>query len=252
MRIVLLTNNQSLYGKILLHSCVQEKIPLHAVVVVKQPLVYFWKLFHSVKKRTSLTDAIYFSLQRILTPAPLEFQDIQKRDYQEWHSNIHFTQGNNSLETQTLLKTLKPDILVLGQTGILKSEVLSVPQKGTLNAHPGILPEYRGINCAYWALYQKDFSKIGSSVHWVDDGIDTGRVITQEKYTPNPQDSFEYLESLITYRQCVSLLTQTLSSLNENKKLPKTIQKEGSQYYKMTRKQETSAKKHYSLFLGEK
>jgi hypothetical protein len=48
-----------------------------------------------------------------------------------------------------------------------------------LNLHSGILPQYRGVHCVFWALYNKRPDMVGGSVHFVDRGIDSGDVITR-------------------------------------------------------------------------
>jgi len=64
---------------------------------------------------------------------------------------------------------------VLGGTRIMRPPVLAVPSQGTINAHPGLLPQLRGSSSVGWALY-KDLP-VGSTVHFVDSGIDTGPVL---------------------------------------------------------------------------
>ncbi len=41
--------------------------------------------------------------------------------------------------------------MFLAQTGIVRENILSIPKIGALNSHPGILPEYTGIDCYKWA-----------------------------------------------------------------------------------------------------
>ncbi len=49
-----------------------------------------------------------------------------------------------------------------------------MPKIGVLNAHGGILPEYRGMNVMEWSLLQGD--QIGVTVHFIDSKIDTGQI----------------------------------------------------------------------------
>jgi methionyl-tRNA formyltransferase len=47
---------------------------------------------------------------------------------------------------------------------------------GIVNAHPGILPKYRGASCAEWAIFNGD--PVGVTVHFMDEGLDSGPIIS--------------------------------------------------------------------------
>jgi folate-dependent phosphoribosylglycinamide formyltransferase PurN len=82
----------------------------------------------------------------------------------------------NSQEAVQAIRKHKIDILVhLGGGGILKAPIIEAPTLGTLNAHMGLLPPYRGMNVTEWALWNED--PVGCTVHLIDGGIDTGRII---------------------------------------------------------------------------
>lgn len=75
-----------------------------------------------------------------------------------------------------LLRASKPDLTVTICTSILQSEVLQAA--GTIiNVHGGFLPYYRGNHCFFFPFYRGEFDKIGSTLHFVDPGIDTGEII---------------------------------------------------------------------------
>jgi methionyl-tRNA formyltransferase len=87
----------------------------------------------------------------------------------------HTVSSHNSPACLHTLRDYGPDIVVLGGTRIIHPPVLAVPSQGTINAHPGLLPQLRGSSSVGWALY-KDLP-VGSTVHFVDAGIDTGPVL---------------------------------------------------------------------------
>jgi methionyl-tRNA formyltransferase len=244
MNIVILTNYGSLYGKKICNSFVNKKIPIAAVVVVRQPFTYNLKLFSSVSKKVGIVDAVYFSLKRIASKfsdrrLSLDNNKLFKYRYHDLGIPVYFSEGTNSAKTLDILQRLSPDLLILGQTGIVKKQVLSIPKLGTLNGHPGMLPYYRGIDCAKWAIYHNDFNNIGCSVHWVDEHIDTGNIIMKKRYSLSQG---EYIRSLDhnLYDLCVLLLTEVVLSLRSGKNMEAEPQKpaEGRQYYKMPRKLE--------------
>lgn len=96
---------------------------------------------------------------------------------------------HNDTPCQALLREAGPQLVVLGGTRIIAPEVLEIPDWGTLNAHPGLLPRLRGSSSVAWALY-KDLP-IGCTTHLVDPGIDTGPILLQREMPVYRGDSYE-------------------------------------------------------------
>ena len=68
------------------------------------------------------------------------------------------------------------DILInAGTPRIIRSELLNVLNFGILNAHPGILPFYRGCTCVEWAIFNRH--PVGITVHLMTEGIDEGNIL---------------------------------------------------------------------------
>ena len=59
--------------------------------------------------------------------------------------------------------------------GIVTPKALKMFKKGMLNIHPAILPEYRGLDGALWAL--KEGGELGVSAYIMNEGIDKGAII---------------------------------------------------------------------------
>ena len=55
------------------------------------------------------------------------------------------------------------------------------PKIGVINIHPGWLPSYRGSLSYFWALKNGE-DKAGVSIHWMDEGLDTGAIIDRKKF----------------------------------------------------------------------
>ena len=244
MNIVVLTNCGSWYGKKICNSFISKKIPIAAVVVVRQPITYHLRLFSSVSRRIGIVDGIYFSFKRLadkLSELRLASDNDKalKHRYHDMGVPVYFSKGTNSSETVTTLHRVSPDLLILGQTGIVKKQVLSIPVIGTLNAHPGILPYYRGIDCPKWAIYHNDYENIGCSVHWVDQHVDTGNIIMKKRYSLSQGETMRSLDHNL-YNHCVELLAEVVLSLLAGKSMATEIQRveEGIQYHKMPRKLE--------------
>ena len=185
MNITVLTNKDSLYGKKIILDLVESGLAM-SIVVINQSLPFKLKLFRSVAKKVGWVDTFRLALKQIRDNKN-EYKKISKekpkllKDYSQFCKNIAFSNGTNSLETEYALQKFKTDLLILGQAGIVKQNILQIPKIGTLNGHPGILPFYRGVDCPHWAILNGEFDKIGASVHWVDQGVDTGKIIATEK-----------------------------------------------------------------------
>ncbi len=82
-----------------------------------------------------------------------------------------------------------PAIILLVGCRIVKADILSRLRCPVLNYHAGINPDYRGMNCGYWALATGDVSNFGATVHLVDAGVDTGAILRQVRGAPGPSDT---------------------------------------------------------------
>lgn len=96
----------------------------------------------------------------------------------------------NSPETIALLKETNPDLIIVNGTRIISKKVISAVSCRFMNTHAGITPKYRGVHGAYWALANNDLENCGVTVHFVDEGIDTGTVIAQKRVIPQSNDNF--------------------------------------------------------------
>ncbi len=85
--------------------------------------------------------------------------------------------GNlNSPEAASALRECQADLGLVAGTRILKRSTFSVPRLGCLNLHKGKVPEYRGMPPGFWELFEGAESA-GITVHFVDDGLDTGDIV---------------------------------------------------------------------------
>ena len=99
--------------------------------------------------------------------------------------------NHNSPACAEMLADFEPELVVLGGTRIIRPHVLEIPTRGTLNAHPGLLPWLRGSSSVGWAIYMD--MKIGSTVHFVEPDIDTGPIILRRELPVHRGATYEYL-----------------------------------------------------------
>lgn len=85
----------------------------------------------------------------------------------------------NHPDTLALARELKPDLVCVFGTSLIRGELLAQGRLGIANLHGGLSPEYRGADCTFWALYNGEPEKVGCTLHWIDAGIDTGGLIAR-------------------------------------------------------------------------
>lgn len=118
----------------------------------------------------------------------------------EIHQTAHLNKGvipnpirvpsvNHDLAVQWLDR-LNPAVVVVFGTRILAKGTLNAIKAPTLNLHAGITPLYRGVHGAYWALVDGRPDLVGSTVHFVDEGIDTGKIVSQTTADVSSHDNF--------------------------------------------------------------
>jgi folate-dependent phosphoribosylglycinamide formyltransferase PurN len=96
----------------------------------------------------------------------------------------------NSKQVAGFLTEIQPDVVVINGTRIISKKILSAIKCPVINMHAGITPMYRGVHGGYWALVNNDMENCGVTVHLVDEGVDTGNILYQEKISVNHTDNF--------------------------------------------------------------
>lgn len=95
------------------------------------------------------------------------------------------------------LRGVGVDLVVLaGYMQILSPEFISAFFGRIINVHPSLLPKYPGLAAIEQALDAGE-SQTGVTVHYVDEGVDTGDVIAQEPIGIAPGESIESLTARV-------------------------------------------------------
>jgi methionyl-tRNA formyltransferase len=131
------------------------------------------------------------------------------------------------------VRALRPDLAIHAGAGILRAPVLAVPRLGTLNAHMGILPDYRGMNVAEWAVLRGD--AVGCTVHLIDPGIDTGDIIRVDRVDLEGVKTIAELRAAVDRRQ-IELLGEVVREIAVSGQIPARRPQtaaEGRQYFRM-------------------
>ncbi|MCX5845392.1 MAG: methionyl-tRNA formyltransferase [Deltaproteobacteria bacterium] len=89
-----------------------------------------------------------------------------------------------------LFRQLAPDLVVVAAFGQkLPGEILQTPKMGCINVHPSLLPKYRGAAPINWTLIRGE-TKTGVTIMMIDEGLDTGDILTQQETMIDPDETF--------------------------------------------------------------
>jgi methionyl-tRNA formyltransferase len=133
--------------------------------------------------------------------------------------------GSQLTETSVLasIQALKPDIGLSVLFGhILHRSFLDLLPAGCLNVHPAYLPYNRGAYPNVWSIIDK--TPAGVTIHYIDDGVDTGDIIAQKQVPVEPVDTGESLYHKLEYA-ALDLFKETWA-LVRSKQISRTSQKQ--------------------------
>ena len=117
---------------------------------------------------------------------------------------VHINQpkdfASKSSYEQQLLKHLSDEgvqwIVLAGYMRLVGQDLLQAFEGRMLNIHPSLLPKYKGLDAIGQAFDSGD-TVTGSTVHYVDSGMDTGEIIEQQQCDIRTDDTKEALEERV-------------------------------------------------------
>ena len=119
-------------------------------------------------------------------------------------------------ELETLIAALKPDLVISAGFMRILSERITTRFK-IINSHPALLPLFPGAHAVRDAL-AAGATETGTTIHWVDAGVDTGQVIAQERVEIHPGDTESSLHERIKIVErglIVATIAQILPTLEK-------------------------------------
>lgn len=176
------------HNQVALANKIHHVFPL-AGIVLEKPV--------PVKKR-SLQVIISGIAERLFLPvinrAWFATMYYYKRQYPLWPEvPVIEVSDINSEVVQSFTKALAPDLIMVSGTQLVKKSTLRA-FFGTriMNLHTGLSPYIRGgPNCTNWCIATGQFHLIGNTVMWIDEGIDSGNLITTELTPLNGDESLQ-------------------------------------------------------------
>lgn len=111
-------------------------------------------------------------------------------DFCERHGNPLVKVGSvNDPESVEAIKAHSVDwLFIIGWSQIARPPVLEAPRKGVLGMHPTLLPVGRGRAPIPWAIL-KGLDETGVTLFQLDEGVDTGPIVAQERLPIRPDET---------------------------------------------------------------
>tara|TARA_B100001057_G_scaffold334374_1_gene334966 strand:+ start:2875 stop:3666 length:792 start_codon:yes stop_codon:yes gene_type:complete len=103
----------------------------------------------------------------------------------------------NKCSMHSLTNFLKSDIYIIFGSSYIKGELVEfLVKKKAINIHAGVSPFYRGSACNFWALYDNNPHLVGSTIHLLSKGLDSGPIL-YHAMSNLKTDPFEYTMSTV-------------------------------------------------------
>jgi methionyl-tRNA formyltransferase len=124
------------------------------------------------------------------------------------------------------IRGFHPDLIVVAAYGqILPKVLLEIPQHGCLNVHTSLLPRYRGAAPIQWAILNDD-PETGVTIMKMDEGMDTGAIVAEEKTYITETDNAQILHDRLAVIGA-GLLAETIVPYISGKVSPRPQPAEG-------------------------
>ena len=147
---------------------------------------------------------------------------------------VIFCQTLNDLDVLDHLEKHAASLVVFTGGGILRRPILERAGRGVLNCHLGFLPDYRGMDASWWAVLEGQPDKLGLSVHLMDEGIDTGPILSVRPLPLEITDtSFERLQERHESLMGEMMVETCLKFLRGEIQPQPQRAEEGKQYFRM-------------------
>jgi hypothetical protein len=202
-----------------------------------------------IKQLATISDEV-FAVQECNTIFPGEIEDFYKKSMvmQNYFSNVIeaekmvfglpcFLPGNvkslslksgdlNKVSMDILKPALQSDYYVVFGSSFIKGDLIKfLVANRAINIHMGLSPYYRGCDCNFWALYDKRPDYVGSTIHLLSKGLDSGPILFHT--LPKAEEVEPFLLGMHAVKSAHSGLvnaikTGTISSMaaeNQNKSL---------------------------------
>jgi methionyl-tRNA formyltransferase len=123
----------------------------------------------------------------------------------------------NHAAVAALLERLQPDVVAVFGVPRLRAPLLGQGRLGMINLHTGLTPRYRGVDSAFWALLAGQPEQVGGTLHFIEEGLDTGAMLAHVYPGVVPDDDHRTLYWK-TIRACAEAFAELLARLERGER----------------------------------
>jgi methionyl-tRNA formyltransferase len=122
------------------------------------------------------------------------------------------TRDINDAEGLRFLKACAPDLLVSAFFNQrVDAAALALPKCGSLNIHPSLLPDAKGVDPVFQCLL-RDIPSLGVTVHFMSPELDAGRIVAQHSLESRSETSV-FATTALLFREGAELLVAAIESI---------------------------------------
>lgn len=159
----------------------------------------------------------------------------------------YIVQKHDSEETEASLNDLNPELGIIGGARILPQSVIAKFSLGLLNAHPGLIPQNRGLYTFHYAILRNLPQAV--TLHLIDRNVDLGKVLRKQIVQIDKNETASSVN-----KSMLEMQVNMLSDININRQLSCEDIHKHSGYSKnehLTRELERKAISEYPLYRAE-
>lgn len=141
-----------------------------------EKVIYICETKPLIRSKVTTKKKLYF--KKVSQAEKLIFKKVQLKNRNI--IIINFDYGKIQLSQLIKLKDFKTadKFLVFGSSYIKGKLFKFLKKNKTLNIHMGVMPYYRGTDCNFWAINDRNFDKVGGTLMLLSKKIDDGRVLS--------------------------------------------------------------------------
>ncbi len=177
-----------------------------------------------LRKDTVKHKPLIKKLKDIFNPS-IEYSYIKSYNLPEIEAS-----GVNTEEFRKKLLKLNPDIILVGSWGEkFEKSTYDIPKIASINAHPSLLPKYRGPNPYFWVIKNQE-QVSGVTFHLIGESYDNGAILAQEEVKIYSSDTGKSLKER-TVLVARGVACELLKALKEDIIIPLQQREEKATYF---------------------
>ena len=164
-----------------------RKIRILSKFIGEKNTKILFSLYRSLRRRPKENNFDKIS-EKIISKKEFNIEELKKvkKQFKKLDGFSVYADNINSKEVVNYLEAnIKGAVLTAGG-GILRNELLSLPNIRFINIHSGLVPKYKGSDNFFYSLLYGDTP--GCSIFYIDNGIDTGKVINKKETSIDIKD----------------------------------------------------------------